>query len=113
MNSPVCSTIICQSPSSASVLILPFPTLFLSAFLCPINSGHSSRKCSTVSCPHPHSQLGLSAIPKRCRYLLRPQCPVLICIVLAHVFLFGILLYSIGGGKRRRKDHNSECKRHI
>src|SRR5271169_3559360 len=96
MNFPVCSAIICQSPSSLSVLMFPFPTLFLSSRLGSLCIGHSSKKCSTVSCPFPHSQLGLSVMPKRCRYLLRPQWPVLSCTVLAQVFLLGSLLYSLG-----------------
>src|SRR5271156_2501407 len=96
MNSAVCSVIVCQSPSSTSSLIFPSPNLLRIILLCSLYSGHSSRKCSTVSCPFWHSQLGLSVNPKRCRYLFSPQCPVRSCIVFAHVFLFDILLYSAG-----------------
>ena len=80
-------------PSRASTGIFIVPALFLSSVLCSLYSGHSRRKCSTVSSPVPHSQSGLSARPNRCRYELRLQCPVLSCIIFD--VLQDSLLYSV------------------
>src|SRR5579864_6829903 len=82
-------------PKRASIHIFPVPTAFLSSILCVLYNGHSRRKCSTVSWPFSQPQSGLSARPKRCRYALRLQCPVLSCITFAHVFLES-LLYNSG-----------------
>ena len=84
-----------EVPSRASTHILTLLALFLSSVLCSWYSGHSRRKCSTVSWPAPQLQSGLSARPKRCRYELRLQCPVLSCITFAAV-VQDSLLYSTG-----------------
>ena len=82
-------------PNRASTRILMLPALFLNSVLCSLYSGHSRRKCSTVSWPVPQLQSGLSARPKRCRYELRSQCPILSYITFVAVFQ-NSLLYSAG-----------------
>ena len=84
-----------EVPSRASARMFLVPALVLIAALCSLYSGHSNRKCSTVSCPVPQSQRDLSARPNQCRCELRPQCPVFSCMIFPHVFR-GSFLYRVG-----------------